>query len=97
MLADGAILAVKGIGGYHLACDAASEEAVGALRSRKQREEKPFALMATGIEEARTLVELTPAEEELLTRTRAADRDRPASRRGVGGPSGGAAVPRTSA
>ena len=66
MLADGAILAVKGIGGYHLACDAASEEAVGALRSRKQREEKPFALMATGIEEARTLVELTPAEEELL-------------------------------
>ena len=66
MLADGAILAVKGIGGYHLACDAASEEAVGALRSRKHREEKPFALMATGIEEARTLVELSADEEELL-------------------------------
>ena len=66
MLADGAILAVKGIGGYHLACDAASEEAVAALRSRKQREEKPFALMATGIEEARTLVDLSAGEEALL-------------------------------
>ena len=90
MLADGAILAVKGIGGYHLACDAASEEAVAALRARKRREEKPFALMATGIEEARTLVELTTAEEELLpgrerpiviARRRAEPRSRRRSRR----------------
>ncbi len=66
MLRDGAILAVKGIGGYHLACDATSETAVSALRARKRRAEKPFALMATGIEEARRLIELTLAEEELL-------------------------------
>ena len=46
-LADGQILAVKGLGGYHLACDAGSEEAVGRLRERKHREEKPLAVMTT--------------------------------------------------
>jgi hydrogenase maturation protein HypF len=65
-LAAGRILAVKGIGGYHLACCADSERAVAGLRARKHREDKPFALMAPDLEAARTLVELTQDEEELL-------------------------------
>ncbi len=72
MLAGGAILAVKGIGGYHLACDAADEQAVANLRSRKQREEKPFALMAPDLDVARTLVTLSETEEKIL-----AGRERP--------------------
>ncbi|USN98003.1 MAG: carbamoyltransferase HypF [Phycisphaeraceae bacterium] len=67
MLADGRILAVKGIGGYHLACDARNEHAVAALRERKFRKEKPFAVMARTIEEARELVELTEVHDRLLT------------------------------
>ncbi len=62
-LAEGRIVAVKGLGGYHLAGDARDEQAVAALRSRKQREDKPFALMAS---DARQLIELSPADEALL-------------------------------
>jgi hydrogenase maturation protein HypF len=65
-LRAGRIVAVKGLGGYHLACRCDSEDAVSALRSRKHREDKPFALMAPDLAAARELVELTPPEEELL-------------------------------
>ena len=66
-LLEGRILAVKGLGGYHLTCRADSEEAVAALRSRKRREDRPFALLVPDVQSARTLVELGPLEEELLT------------------------------
>jgi len=49
----GGIVAVKGLGGYHLACDATSEDVVRALRRRKGREEKPLAVMVPSVEEAR--------------------------------------------
>jgi hydrogenase maturation protein HypF len=65
-LRDGAIVAVKGIGGFHLACLARDENTVGELRSRKHREDKPFALMAPGLAAARELVWMGPLEEELL-------------------------------
>src|SRR5215216_3770781 len=54
-LADGAILAIKGLGGYHLACDALNVEAVDRLRRRKHREAKPFALIAPDLATIRRL------------------------------------------
>jgi len=71
-LLDGAIVAVKGIGGFHLACRADDEAAVADLRARKHREDKPFALMAPDVEVVRELVGLKPPELNLLT-----DRARP--------------------
>jgi hydrogenase maturation protein HypF len=65
-LAEGRIVAVKSLGGYHLACCADDERAVAALRSRKRREDKPFALMAADLEQVRSLVTVDPVEEELL-------------------------------
>jgi hydrogenase maturation protein HypF len=67
ILASGKILAVKSLGGYHLVCDAQNPAAVAALRERKFRKEKPFALMVRDIRIARTLVELSPEAEDLLT------------------------------
>jgi hydrogenase maturation protein HypF len=69
LLHAGKILAVKGLGGYHLACDALDPAAVTALRERKYRKEKPFALMARDLEVARSLVELSAEAEDLLTST----------------------------
>ena len=66
MLKDGRILAVKGLGGYHLACDATDDSVVTRLRQLKAREEKLFALMTGSIESAALLVELSSAERSLL-------------------------------
>ncbi|MFY9737411.1 MAG: carbamoyltransferase HypF [Candidatus Cybelea sp.] len=67
LLVRGAIVAVKGIGGYHLACDAANAGSVAAMRERKYRKERPFALMARNLEVARTLVQLDASAESALT------------------------------
>ncbi|WP_406102362.1 carbamoyltransferase HypF [Streptomyces canus] len=66
LLTRGAILAVKGLGGYHLACDASNQEAVALLRRRKARGDKPFAVMARTADDVRHLVRLSPAERSLL-------------------------------
>ncbi|MBX3442964.1 MAG: carbamoyltransferase HypF [Planctomyces sp.] len=66
----GRIGAIKGLGGFHLVCDAASDEAVVELRGRKTRDDKPFAIMVGDIATARGLCEFDSAEEELLTGSR---------------------------
>jgi len=67
LLQSGAIVAIKGLGGYHLACDAGNLNAVQALRNRKFRKERPFALMAKNLDVARALVEVSSETETLLT------------------------------
>lgn len=66
-LLGGLIVAVKGLGGYHLACRADEEVVVAELRRRKHREDKPFALMCADLEAAAELVELSAAERALLS------------------------------
>ncbi len=70
VLRAGQVLAVKGLGGYHLAVDARNEEAAAALRARKHREDKPFAVMAAGLAAARQLCEVDEAAAGLLASPR---------------------------
>ena len=91
-LRAGGIVAIKGVGGYHLACLAADEPAVATLRTRKHREDKPFALMAADLRAADRLVALDADDRELL-----AGRERPivlAPRR-AGAPVATAVAPRS--
>ena len=69
-LLAGAIVAVKGVGGYHLAADATSEEAVGELRRRKARDDKPFAVMVADLGAARALADLDDAGAEAISSPR---------------------------
>jgi hydrogenase maturation protein HypF len=66
LLRDGGVLAVKGIGGYHLACDAGSERAVLELRRRKRRGDKPFAVMVADLATARTIATVDDAAARVL-------------------------------
>lgn len=67
LLNRGKIIAVKGLGGYHLACDATNPEAVFALRERKFRKEKPFGLMGRNLEVLKRYVKLSPAAVDLIS------------------------------
>ena len=66
-LKAGQVVAIKGIGGYHLACDATSEAAVATVRARKERGGKPFAVMVRDVAAARELAEIDDAEAAVLT------------------------------
>jgi hydrogenase maturation protein HypF len=70
LLAAGQVVAVKGLGGYHLAVDAGSQAAAAALRARKHREDKPFALMVADVAAARELCEVDETGQFLLASPR---------------------------
>lgn len=66
LLKQGAVVAVKGLGGYHLVADPGNGEAVRTLRSRKKRDDKPFALLAETVEQVRRFAHVSEAEERVL-------------------------------
>jgi len=66
MLVEGGVVAIKGLGGFHLACDATDDEAVGRLRERKGRVDKPFALMAFDLETVEQFCYVNDDERALL-------------------------------
>jgi hydrogenase maturation protein HypF len=70
IIRGGGIGAMKGIGGYHLVCDARKDAAVAELRRRKHRDEKPFAIMVWDVDAARELCEVSEAERRILTSVR---------------------------
>ncbi|MGY1439175.1 carbamoyltransferase HypF [Streptomyces reniochalinae] len=70
LLARGAVVAVKGLGGYHLACDASDEESVRLLRSRKARGDKPFAVMARDLADVEEFATVGPHERSVLAGSR---------------------------
>lgn len=67
LIDDGRIVAVKGLGGYHLVCDALNADSVETLRRRKYREDKPFALMARSMSVIERYCEVSHVERDLLT------------------------------
>ncbi len=69
LIAAGGIVAIKGLGGFHLCCNAADEQAVTELRRRKRRGNKPLAIMVATLEEARGLCEIDDAEAQILKGT----------------------------
>jgi hydrogenase maturation protein HypF len=66
-LREGKIIAIKGLGGFHLACDASNEAAVAQLRARKKRSDKPFALMGFALDQIKAYCEVSTSEANLLT------------------------------
>lgn len=66
LLCEGKIIAVKGLGGFHLACDAENDNAVKVLRERKRRTYKPFAIMSANLAEMRRYCSINEEEEQLL-------------------------------
>lgn len=67
LLLEGKVIAIKGVGGYHLACNACDDKAVALLRKRKRRPDRPLAVMAAGLDAAKSICKTTYKEEETLT------------------------------